>query len=143
MADDTDGGPPDRRTLQVVLAIGAVLALGVAALAAWWVFGPEDTKGESCTLTATVDAPTAADPEAAFAAWFAQDGVAVSEQWAAQALGAGAPAAPTVDDYSREGVTEWSWALSDAERVKVDVAETAPDEWAVTGANLCGEAELG
>jgi len=143
MADDTKGSPRDRRTLHVVLAIGAVVAIGAAALCAWWLFGPEETKGEFCTLTATIDPPSGADPEAAFAAWFAQDGAAVGEQWAAQALGAGASAAPTVDDYSREGDTEWSWRLSEDERVKVDVAETAPDEWAVTGANLCGEAELG
>ena len=62
-----------------LVAVGCLLA--AAAVAVVWWLGEDDTEAEFCTATAAVDPPSASDPDAAFAAWFDDQGEEVSEHW--------------------------------------------------------------
>lgn len=78
-----------------------------------------------------IGSPVAADPPAAFAAWFEQS------DWVAGGgdlggIGPSAPDAatvPTAEDFERWEYAQWRWRYADGKWVQVDLAEGA--DWAV------------
>ena len=55
------------------VGIGAAAVVVIAGAGAWWFLTLEPT-GKICTGGAPIGTPAAADPEAAFVAWFADLG---------------------------------------------------------------------
>ena len=125
----------ERRRPQTTTLVAVGCLLAAAAVAVVWWLGEDDTEAEFCTATAAVDPPSASDPDAAFAAWFDDQGEEVSEHWRTTADADVDPAG--ADDYSRTQYLEWSWYLDGDSRVKVQMEEVPKGTFTVTAVNLC------
>ena len=141
---DSDAGPSgerSRRTTKPVVVAVLVGAVIVIAGFAWVRAHP--TLQRVCTLAGAVDTPTASSPEAAFDAWWANEGPGAVRNVTSNGAVPEDGQQPTKEDFTRLSDTSWEWRYADRRSVGVDVGRpltgNAPaGTWAVIGVNQCG-----